>query len=68
MFSPYVGMSTTWEPFSVLSLGFPWSEAPWIGLSPDSGLLCCKQLNVLSLIHELIVAISSFAILSPTQI
>ena len=64
----YSGTSTTWEPFNVLSLGFPWSEVPWIGLSPDSGLLCCKQLNVFSLIHELIVAILSFAILSTTQI
>ena len=31
-------MFTTWEPFNVVSLGFPWSEVPWIGLSLDSGL------------------------------
>ena len=31
--------STTWETFNALSLGFQWSEAPSIGLSPDSGSL-----------------------------
>ena len=39
----YTGTFTTWETFNVLSLGFQWSEAPWIGLSPDSGSLPIYQ-------------------------
>ena len=53
----YTGTFTTWETFNALSLGSQWSEAPSIGLSPDSGSLPIIK----------IAARSSLAFLSPVH-
>ena len=53
----HTGTFTTWETFNALSLGSQWSEAPSIGLSPDSGSLPIIK----------IAARSSLAFLSPVH-